>query len=181
MRLDLPTLERPANAISTPFIGGSRSAVPAAAVNCQSAAKSLRPASISAAVKRIMSLQRGCGQPEHLAGGFRGVEPEEIRLGKALPPAPDGSARSRRAARRCRSDDRAPARESAARCRAHPRRLRAQAAAHAAILLRQARHAFRVHVGRIAEDDVVDRVAHRLEQIAAHQPHAIWPRRAPSR
>src|SRR3954462_2272098 len=47
IRLDLPTLERPANAISSPCIGGSRSSVPAAAVNCQSAANSLRPDSIS--------------------------------------------------------------------------------------------------------------------------------------
>src|SRR5882724_3533069 len=51
IRLDLPTFERPAKAISSPCIGGSRSSVPAAAVNCQSAANSLRPVSISAEEK----------------------------------------------------------------------------------------------------------------------------------
>ena len=58
IRLDLPTFERPANAISTPFIGGSRSAVPAAAANCQSAVNSLRPASISAAVSYAIVLTK---------------------------------------------------------------------------------------------------------------------------
>jgi hypothetical protein len=51
MRLDLPTLERPAKAISTPRIGGSTSIDPAAQANCQSPANSLRPASVSARVK----------------------------------------------------------------------------------------------------------------------------------
>src|SRR6202008_1811096 len=82
IRLDLPTLERPANAISTPFIGGSRSAVPAGAGKCPSPATSFRPASISAAEKRIISLQRRGRQPEHLARGFGGVEPEEVRVGE---------------------------------------------------------------------------------------------------
>ena len=36
IRLDFPTFERPANAISTPFIGGSRSPVPAATAKSQS-------------------------------------------------------------------------------------------------------------------------------------------------
>src|SRR5215468_8110582 len=36
MRLDLPTLERPANAISTPCIDGSEASEEAAATNCQS-------------------------------------------------------------------------------------------------------------------------------------------------
>src|SRR5215212_11812698 len=60
IRLDLPTFERPANAISTPCIGGSRSAVPAAAANCQSAANSFRPASISDAVNEadMLSVSR---------------------------------------------------------------------------------------------------------------------------
>src|SRR5215216_4587399 len=60
IRLDLPTLERPANAISTPFIGGSRPIVPTAALNCQSAANSLRPASISDAVKAVIAAARSC-------------------------------------------------------------------------------------------------------------------------
>ena len=51
IRLDLPTLERPAKAISRPLIGGSAAAVPAAQANCQSPANSLRPASFSARVK----------------------------------------------------------------------------------------------------------------------------------
>src|SRR5262249_54078304 len=51
IRLDLPTLERPAKAISMPHIGGSAASDPAAAVNCQSPANSLRPRSISSGVK----------------------------------------------------------------------------------------------------------------------------------
>src|SRR5215471_12637043 len=51
IRLDLPTLERPATAISMPRMRGSAAAAPAAAANCQSPANSLRPASISARVK----------------------------------------------------------------------------------------------------------------------------------
>ncbi len=51
MRLDFPTLLRPANAISGPRIGGSLMIVSVAAKNCQSAANSFRPASISAALK----------------------------------------------------------------------------------------------------------------------------------
>src|SRR5690348_6153197 len=51
IRLDLPTLERPAKAISTPRIAGSDAGEAAAALNCQSAANSLRPASISLRVK----------------------------------------------------------------------------------------------------------------------------------
>src|SRR5215510_1499822 len=47
IRLDLPTLERPAKAISTPCIGGSAAGEPAAQANCQSPANSLRPASRS--------------------------------------------------------------------------------------------------------------------------------------
>src|SRR5262249_34493612 len=51
IRLDLPTLERPAKAISMPHIGGSAASDPAAAVNCHSLANSLRPRSISSGVK----------------------------------------------------------------------------------------------------------------------------------
>src|SRR5215213_5474167 len=60
IRLDLPTLERPANAISTPRMGGSRSTVPTAALNCQSAANSFRPTSISDAVKDVIAAARSC-------------------------------------------------------------------------------------------------------------------------
>src|SRR5262245_36416650 len=48
IRLDLPTLERPANATSTPSIGGSEAIDPAAALNCHSPANNLRPMSLIA-------------------------------------------------------------------------------------------------------------------------------------
>src|SRR5579871_944394 len=47
IRLDLPTLERPAKAISIPCIGGSDSADDAAQMKRQSPAKMRRPCSIS--------------------------------------------------------------------------------------------------------------------------------------
>src|SRR3954447_23584434 len=47
IRLDLPTLERPANAISRPAIGGSDSADDAAQMKRQSPAKMRRPCSTS--------------------------------------------------------------------------------------------------------------------------------------
>src|SRR5438105_2702613 len=56
IRLDLPTLERPAKAISIPAGGGSDSTEAAAQMNCQSPAKMRRPCSInSAAASRAMS------------------------------------------------------------------------------------------------------------------------------
>src|SRR5262249_15622533 len=58
MRLDLPTLERPANAISTPCIGGSDSKDAAAVRNRHSAAKSLRPASASSALNAGVDIGR---------------------------------------------------------------------------------------------------------------------------
>src|SRR5215211_1915788 len=54
MRLDLPTLERPANAISIGPTGGNAGCDPAAATKCQSAANSFRPASISSVLKSLM-------------------------------------------------------------------------------------------------------------------------------
>ena len=51
MRLDLPTLERPAKATSMPCMGGSESMDAAAPANRHSPANSLRPAAISACVK----------------------------------------------------------------------------------------------------------------------------------
>src|SRR6187401_294375 len=53
---DFPALERPAKAISSPFIGGSESMPAAAHRNSQSEANSLRPASISARVKPVAML-----------------------------------------------------------------------------------------------------------------------------
>src|SRR5882724_13260542 len=47
IRLDLPTLERPAKAISVPRMGGRDSNELAAQMNCQSPANNLRPVSIS--------------------------------------------------------------------------------------------------------------------------------------
>src|SRR3984893_17421252 len=47
IRLDLPTLERPANATPMPAIGGSVSLEGEAQKNCQSPANSFRPCSIS--------------------------------------------------------------------------------------------------------------------------------------
>src|SRR5215510_2334113 len=54
IRLDLPTLERPANAISIPRIGGKTASEPAAAVKRQSPANSLRPRSISSEVNWVI-------------------------------------------------------------------------------------------------------------------------------
>src|ERR1700681_3968532 len=51
IRLDLPTLERPAKANSKPFIVGSDAGVAAAAAKRHSPANSLRPAPISLLVK----------------------------------------------------------------------------------------------------------------------------------
>src|SRR6187431_283736 len=51
IRLDLPTLERPANATSIPVILGRPSSALAAHRNCQSPANNFRPALISADVK----------------------------------------------------------------------------------------------------------------------------------
>src|SRR5215470_4407971 len=58
IRLDLPTLERPANAISTPAVGGSDSNDAAADRNRHSAPKSLRPVSLSSAVNEDVDIDR---------------------------------------------------------------------------------------------------------------------------
>src|SRR6202790_2043214 len=54
IRLDLPTLERPAKATSMPAIGGSVSIEGEAQKNCQSPAKSFRPCSISSASMSVV-------------------------------------------------------------------------------------------------------------------------------
>src|SRR5258707_6132360 len=54
IRLDLPTLERPANATSMPAIGGSVSIEGEAQKNCQSPANSFRPCSISFASMSVV-------------------------------------------------------------------------------------------------------------------------------
>src|SRR6185437_13229264 len=58
IRLDFPTLERPANAISTPAAGGSVSYEPAAVRKRHSAANSLRPLSVSADVNGLADMIR---------------------------------------------------------------------------------------------------------------------------
>src|SRR5580704_10065915 len=59
IRLDLPTLERPANAISGAPIGGTESSPPAAEIKSHAPANKRRPASISAAEKSaIVSARR---------------------------------------------------------------------------------------------------------------------------
>src|SRR5271169_444795 len=62
IRLDLPTLERPAKANSKPFIAGSEAGVAAAAAKRHSPANSLRPAPISLVVKA------GGGVPGSISG-----------------------------------------------------------------------------------------------------------------
>src|SRR6476660_922484 len=68
IRLDLPTLERPANATSMPAIGGSVSIEGEAQTNFHSPAKSFRPSSISfasvSAVMRRFSPARHCERSE---------------------------------------------------------------------------------------------------------------------
>src|SRR5215471_1756446 len=58
IRLDLPTLERPAKAISTPSIGGSDWNEAAADRKRHSAANSLRPVSLSSAVNEDVDIAR---------------------------------------------------------------------------------------------------------------------------
>src|SRR6478672_3754982 len=60
MRLDLPTLDRPAKAISTPRMEGSDTADPAAAIKRQSPANKRRPASISARVNWTEAVKVSC-------------------------------------------------------------------------------------------------------------------------
>src|SRR6185295_16368321 len=61
IRLDLPTLERPANAISMPRMAGNTASEPAAAMKRHSLANSLRPRSISSGVKSVIQNSVGKG------------------------------------------------------------------------------------------------------------------------
>src|SRR6516164_6454375 len=72
IRLDLPTLERPAKANSKPFITGSEAGVAAAAAKRHSPANSLRPAPTSVLVKA--------------AGDFRLGAPSSLGAGTGLRP-----------------------------------------------------------------------------------------------
>src|SRR5437899_4805240 len=58
IRLDLPTLERPAKAISIAPMGGSTANDPAAATKRHSPANNFRPASISSGVGSVMLIRR---------------------------------------------------------------------------------------------------------------------------
>src|SRR5580704_1177667 len=69
IRLDLPTLERPAKANSKPFIAGSEAGVPAAAAKRHSPANSLRPAPTSPAVKGAGDLRPVSGAASSLGAG----------------------------------------------------------------------------------------------------------------
>src|SRR6185312_2330144 len=83
IREDLPTLERPANAISSPAIGGSVSIEGEAQTNCQSPANSFRPASISfasvSAVMRSSILRHGRACPGHPRSFFASVQDMDAR------------------------------------------------------------------------------------------------------
>src|SRR5215468_4428984 len=77
IRLDLPTLERPAKAISSPAIGGNCSIAGAAQTNCQSPANSFRPASISLAsvslfMRGLSGYLRHCERSEAIQTWLRG-------------------------------------------------------------------------------------------------------------
>src|SRR3954453_11128637 len=58
IRLDLPTLERPANAISMPRMAGNMASELAAAMKRHSPANSLRPRSISSSLKGMLPTLR---------------------------------------------------------------------------------------------------------------------------
>src|SRR5262249_38559841 len=77
IRLDLPTLERPAKAISISCMGGSAASEPAAATKRHSPANSFRPASSSSSVKASIPSRRA-----PCLG--RGVDPE-MGLGDPVP------------------------------------------------------------------------------------------------
>src|SRR5664279_3154690 len=78
IRLDLPTLERPANATSMPAIGGSVSIEGEAQKNCQSPANSFRACSIrsasgSALMRRDSIHRHGWACPGHPRFAFRQI------------------------------------------------------------------------------------------------------------
>src|SRR5215467_10361784 len=70
IRLDLPTLERPAKATSSSRIGGSDASEAAAVAKRQAPANSLRPASMSLAVNGGVSVMvERPTRPRHTTGG----------------------------------------------------------------------------------------------------------------
>src|SRR4030081_3489982 len=83
IRLDLPTLERPANATSRLASGGRVSIDGEAQMNCQSPANSFRPCSISfasgSAVMRRLSIEAQTPplQPSLRANGSRECAPDD--------------------------------------------------------------------------------------------------------
>src|SRR5262249_36691001 len=75
IREDLPTLERPAKAISRPAIGGRVSIEGEAQTNCQSPANSFRPASISfASMSPVMRRTR----PRHCRAKARSASSRRV-------------------------------------------------------------------------------------------------------
>src|SRR5437762_7878802 len=86
IRLDLPTLERPAKAISMPVSFGSVSSELAAQRNCQSLANNCRPALISADVKSaVMAPHPPSGRRRILLQAERTLEVvEQFDLGAVL-------------------------------------------------------------------------------------------------
>src|SRR6187200_2297454 len=83
IRLDLPTLERPANATSMPAIGGRVSIEGEAQMNCQSPANSFLPSSISFAsvssVMRRLHHRHGRARPGHPRLVFRHAKDVDAR------------------------------------------------------------------------------------------------------
>src|SRR6202035_2436896 len=99
IRLDLPSLERPAKATSMPAIGGSVSIDGEAQKNCQSPANSLRPCSISFA--SISALMRRF--PVAVPHGEEALL--QRRLEPSSPNGIEGSHPSRRAQARAPQDE----------------------------------------------------------------------------
>src|SRR5437868_11977239 len=85
IRLDLPTLERPANATSTPAIGGRVSIEGEAQTNCHSPAKSFRPSSISFASVSAVMRRLSIAVPHGEEALFRAVSNHEARYYRRRP------------------------------------------------------------------------------------------------
>src|SRR3954451_8540308 len=81
MRLDLPTLERPANATSMPAIGGKVSIEGEAQTNCQWPAKSFRPCSISFASMSVVMRRLSIHHQVSFRDGALAPDPESRTSG----------------------------------------------------------------------------------------------------
>src|SRR6202035_1924498 len=86
IRLDLPTLERPANAISGAPIGGTESSPPPAEMKTHAPANRRRPASISAAEKSaMMSALRSRSARRYRASYRRQRPTKKAKRGHSVP------------------------------------------------------------------------------------------------